>query len=62
MMHTHLPRKCVVFPLLCELTRLAIFDSHKWLTVLADEVKGKPRIFEAYLDLFLSFYRKVVVL
>ena len=25
------------------------FDSHKWPTVLVDEVKGKPRNFEAYL-------------
>ena len=47
MIHTNLPRNRVVFFLLCELTRSAIyvskkFDSHKWTTVLVDEVKGKP--------------------
>ena len=56
MIHTNLPRNCVVFRLLCELTRSAIYwsqtfdshiDSHKWPTVLlVDEVKGKPRNFE----------------
>ena len=54
MIHTTLPRKCVVFLLLCELTRSAIymskkFDSHKWPTMLVDEVKGKPCNFEACL-------------
>ena len=54
MIHTSLPRNCVVFLLLCELTRSAIygsqkFDSHKWPTVLVDEVKGKPCNFEACL-------------
>ena len=54
MIHTNLPRNCVFFPLLCELTRSAIygsqkFDSHKWPTVLVDEVKGKPCNFEACL-------------
>ena len=53
MIHTHLPRNCVVFLLLCELIRSAIYggqkcDSHKWLTVFVDEVKGKPRNFELY--------------
>ena len=42
MIHTSLPRKCVIFLLLCELTRSAIcgskrFGSHKWPTVLVDE-------------------------
>ena len=54
MIHTYLPRNCVVFLLLCELTRSAIygsqkFDSHKWPTVLVDEVKGKPCNLEACL-------------
>ena len=52
MIHTNLLRNCVVFLLLCELKRWTIygcqkFDSHKWLTVLVDEVKGKPCNFEA---------------
>ena len=51
MIHTNVPRNCVVFLSLCELTRSAIygsqkFDSHKWQTVFVDEVKGKPRNFE----------------
>ena len=54
MIHTSLPRNCVVFLLLCELTRSAVygrqkFDSHKWPTVLVDEVKGKPCNFETCL-------------
>ena len=54
MIHTHLPRNCVVSLLLCELTRSAIygsqkFDSHKWPTVLVDEVKGKQCNFDACL-------------
>ena len=54
MIHSNLPRNCVDFDLLCELTRSVIygsqkFDSHKCLTVLVDEVKGKPCNFEAYL-------------
>ena len=62
MIYTNLPRNCVVFLLLCELTRSAIygsqqFDSHKWPTVLVDDVKGKPRNFEAYLcrSLYYTF-------
>ena len=57
----------LVFLLRRELTRSAIygrqkFDSHKWATVLVDEVKRKPRNFEAYLcrslysTFTLSFY------
>ena len=54
MIHTNLPRNCVVFLLLCDLTWSASygskkFDSHKWPTVLVDEVKGYPFKFEAYL-------------
>ena len=54
MIHTSLPRNCEVCLLLRELTRSAIyvsqnFDSHKWLTVVVDEVKGKPCNFEACL-------------
>ena len=54
MIHTTWPRDCVVFLLLCELTRSAIYgsqksDSHKWPSVLVDEVKGKPCNFEACL-------------
>ena len=50
MIHTHLPQNCVVFFLLCELTRFAIYGSQKfdsliWPTVFVDEVKGKPRNF-----------------
>ena len=66
MIYTSLPRNCVVFLLLRELTRSAIygsqkFDSHKWPTVLVDEVKGKPCNFEACLcgslySTFTSFY------
>ena len=62
MIHTNLPRNCTVFLLLCELTRSAIFgsqqfDSHKWPTVLVDEVKGKPCNFEACLcgSLYFTF-------
>ena len=54
MIHTHLPRNCVVFLLLCELTQSAIYgsqkvDSHKWPTVFVDDVKGQPCNFEACL-------------
>ena len=54
MIHTSLPGNCVVFLLLWELTRSAIygtqkFHSHKWPTVLVDEVKGKPCNFEVCL-------------
>ena len=54
MIHTSLPRNCMVFLLLCELTRSAIYgsqklDSHKWPTVSVDKVKGKPCNFEACL-------------
>ena len=53
MIHTSITQKCTVFPLRRELTRSAIyggkkFDSHKWPTVLVDEVKRKPSNFEAY--------------
>ena len=53
MIHTSITRNCMVFILRRELTRSAIygsqkFDSHKWLTVLVDEVKRKPRNFKAY--------------
>ena len=49
-----MPQNCAVFPLLCELTRSAIygsqtFDSHQWPTVLVNEVKRKPCNFECYL-------------
>ena len=36
MIHTYLPRNCVVFLLLCKLTRCAIYGIHKWPTVLVD--------------------------
>ena len=49
MIHTSLPRNCVVFLLLRELTRSAIYGSQIRLTVLVDEVKGKPCNFEACL-------------
>ena len=54
MIHTNLPRNFTVFVLRHEETRSAIygsqkFDSHKWPTVLVDEVKGKPCNFEACL-------------
>ena len=50
MIHTSLPQNCVVFLLLCELTRSAIYGSqHKRPTVLVDEVKGKMCNFEACL-------------
>ena len=67
MIHTNLPRNCMVFLLLCKLTWLAIygsqkFDSHKWPTVVVDEVKGKPCSFEVclcgplYYTFTTSFY------
>ena len=48
MIHTNMPRNFTVFLLRREETRSAIygnqkFDSHKWPTVLVDEVKEKPR-------------------
>ena len=51
MIHTSITQNCMVFILLSELTRSAIyasqiFDSHKWPTVLARDVKGKPCNFE----------------
>ena len=52
MIHTNMPRNVTVFLLRREETRLAIygkFDSHKWPTVLVDDVKGKPRNFDGYL-------------
>ena len=58
--HRNMPRNCVVFLLLCELTWSAIyrskkFDSNKWPTVLVNKVKGKACNFEACLcgSLFL---------
>ena len=48
MIHTSITQHCTGFLLRRELTRSAI-DSHKWPTVLVDEVKRKPRNFEAYL-------------
>ena len=63
MIHTHLPLNCVVFILLCELTRSAImyaweleFDSHKWPTVFVDEVKGKTTQFRVILVWIIIFY------
>ena len=52
MIHTNLPRNCVIFLVLCELTRSAIYgsqkcDSHKRPTVLVNEIKGQLRNFEA---------------
>ena len=54
MIHTSITQNCTVFFLRRELSRSAIygsqnFDFHKWPTVLLDEVKRKPRNFEAYL-------------
>ena len=54
MIHTSITQNCTVFILRRELTRSAIygsqsFDSHKWPTVFVDEVKRKPRNFEAHL-------------
>ena len=68
MIHTNLPRNCVAFVVLCELTRSDTygsrkFDFHKWPTVvLVDEVKGKPCNLEAclcgslYSNFTTSFY------
>ena len=54
MIHTRITQNCTVFTLRRKLTRLAIygsqnFDYYKWPTVFVDEVKRKPRNFEAYL-------------
>ena len=54
MIHTSIDHNCTVFLLRRELTRPAIygsqnFDSHKWPTVLVDEVKGNPCNFEVCL-------------
>ena len=64
MIHTSITQNCTVFFLRRELSRSAIygsqiFDSHKWPTVLVDEVKGKPCIFEACLcgSLYSTFTR-----
>ena len=68
MIHTNMSRNCVVFLLLCKLTLSAIygsqkFDSHKWSTVLVDEVKEKPCNFETclcgslYSTFTTSFYQ-----
>ena len=61
MIHTDLPRNCVVFLLLYELTRLTIygskkFDSHKWPTLLVAEVKGKPRNLEAFFQIIVIYF------
>ena len=45
MIHTKLPLNCVVFLLLCELTRSGIYgsqkvDSHKWPTLIVDKCTG----------------------
>ena len=60
MTHTSLPRNCVVFLLLFELTQLAIYgsqkvESHKRPTVLVYEVKGKLCNFEACLCVYSTF-------
>ena len=50
MIHTSITQNCTVFSLRRELTRSAIYGSqHKWPTMFVDEVKRKPRNFEAYL-------------
>ena len=55
MIHTNMPRNCVVFLLPRRRTWSAInygsqiFDPHKWPTVLVRKAKGKPRNTEAYL-------------
>ena len=54
MIHTSITQNCTVFIIGRELTRSAIygnqkFYSHKWPTVLVDDIKGKPRNFEAWL-------------
>ena len=51
MIHTSITQNCTVFLIRCELRRSAIYgsqkiDSHKWPTVLVEEVEGKPRNFE----------------
>ena len=51
MIHTNMPRNCLVFLLRRKETRLSIllshnFDSIKWPTVLVRDVKGKPCNFE----------------
>ena len=61
MIHTSLARNCVVFLLLCELTQSDIdgsqkFDSHKWPTVLVDEVKGKTVQFRGMFVWIIVFY------
>ena len=42
MIHTNLPRKCVVFLLLCELTRRP-FESKIWLPLMADRVSRRGK-------------------
>ena len=54
MIHTNVPRNFTDFLLCHKETRSAIygsqqFDSHKWPTLLVDDVKGKPSNFEGYL-------------
>ena len=46
MTHTNLPRNCVVFPFLCELTRSAIYGSQNILTptkLMADRVSRRGK-------------------
>ena len=54
MIHTNMPRNFTVFLLRRKETWSAIYgsqklDSHKWPTVLVDDVKGKPRNSDGYL-------------
>ena len=71
MVHTSITQNCTVFLLRRELSPSAIygsqnFDSHKWPTVLVDELKRKPRNFKAYLRRSLystfktSFYQIIL--
>ena len=70
MIYTSITQNYTVFPLRRELhvTRSAIyggqkFDSHKWPTVLVDEVKRKPRNFEAYrVFYFYSIFLPICIL
>ena len=63
MIHTNMPRNCMVFLLPRRQTRSAIygsqiFDSHKWPTVLVRKVKGKTHNFKANLcELLYSAFK-----
>ena len=64
MIHSSITQNCTVFLLRRELSRSAIyasqnFDSHKWPTVLLDEVKRKP-LYSTFTTSFepCSFYNK----